>query len=161
MNCLSRVLIVGFAITALTGLSAAFAQSDGGGRTVPGHHMPAAGSGRQPGEATRGARPQRMSVAGDMPTMPGQDAFGALQEIVRILEADPQTDWEKVDMDGLREHLIDMNEVTLHAEAKVQRIDDGIRVAVTGAGRTRLAIQRMIPDQARHLNGTHDWRVVT
>ena len=30
------------------------------------------------------------------PTMPGQDAFGAIQEIVRILEADPKTDWSKV-----------------------------------------------------------------
>ena len=27
------------------------------------------------------------------PTMPGQDAFGAIQEVVRILEADPNTDW--------------------------------------------------------------------
>ena len=29
------------------------------------------------------------------PTMPGQDAFGAIQEIVRMLEADPNTDWSK------------------------------------------------------------------
>ena len=50
-----------------------------------------------------------------MPTQPGQDAFGAIQEIVRILEADPATDWSKVDLEALREHLIDMNEVTLHA----------------------------------------------
>ena len=52
---------------------------------------------------------------GAMPTQPGQDAFGAIQEIVRILEADPATDWSKVDLEALREHLIDMNEVTLHA----------------------------------------------
>jgi hypothetical protein len=25
--------------------------------------------------------------------MPGQDAFGAIAEIVRLLEADPATDW--------------------------------------------------------------------
>jgi hypothetical protein len=30
------------------------------------------------------------------PTMPGQDAFGTIQEVVRILEADPATDWSKV-----------------------------------------------------------------
>jgi hypothetical protein len=29
---------------------------------------------------------------GTTPTMPGQDAFGAIQEIVRLLEADPNTD---------------------------------------------------------------------
>ena len=34
------------------------------------------------------------------PTMPGQDAFfGAIQEIVRILEADPKTDWSKVNLE--------------------------------------------------------------
>jgi hypothetical protein len=32
------------------------------------------------------------------PMMPGQDAFGAIQEIVRILEADPKTDWSKVNL---------------------------------------------------------------
>ena len=47
----------------------------------------------------------------------GQDAFGTIQEIVRILEADPTTDWSKVNIAALREHLIDMNEVTLHAAA--------------------------------------------
>ncbi|MFI5002553.1 MAG: hypothetical protein ACHQK9_21925, partial [Reyranellales bacterium] len=49
------------------------------------------------------------------PALPGQDAFGAIQEIVRLLEADPKTDWSKVDLEGLRQHLIDMNEVTLKA----------------------------------------------
>ena len=33
------------------------------------------------------------------PTMPGQDAFGAIQEIVQILDADPKTDWSKVDLE--------------------------------------------------------------
>ena len=31
------------------------------------------------------------------PTMPGQDTFGAVQEIVRILDANPKTDWSKVE----------------------------------------------------------------
>ena len=37
-------------------------------------------------------------VAGSVqtvPTMPGQDAFGAIQEIVHILKADPNTNWER------------------------------------------------------------------
>ena len=33
-----------------------------------------------------------MHTASTTPTMPGQDAFGAIQEFVRILEADPRTD---------------------------------------------------------------------
>ena len=45
--------------------------------------------------------------------MPGQEAFGTIQEIVRILESDPATDWSKVNIGALREHLIDMDEVTM------------------------------------------------
>jgi hypothetical protein len=51
------------------------------------------------------------------PTLPGQDAFGAIQEVIQILEVDPTTDWSNVNIAALREHLIDMNEVTLHATA--------------------------------------------
>ena len=56
-----------------------------------------------------------------IPMLPGQDAFGAIQEIVHILDADPKTDWSKVDLEALRQHLIDMNEVTLHAEPRRSR----------------------------------------
>jgi hypothetical protein len=31
-----------------------------------------------------------------VPVMPGQEAFGTIQEIVRMLEADPATDWSRV-----------------------------------------------------------------
>ena len=60
-------------------------------------------------------------AAQGLPTMPGQDAFGAIQEVVQILDADPTTDWSKVNISALREHLIDMNEVTLHAAADSAR----------------------------------------
>jgi hypothetical protein len=89
------------------------------------------------------------------PTMPGQDAFGAIQEIVRILEADPNTDWSKVNLEALRQHLIDMNDVTLKAEAVAKPIEDGIEVAVTGAGLTVEAIQRMVPAHAHQIEQTH------
>ena len=46
-----------------------------------------------------------------------QEVFGTIQEVVRILDADPTTDWSKVNIAALREHLIDMNEVTLRAVA--------------------------------------------
>jgi hypothetical protein len=89
------------------------------------------------------------------PTMPGQDAFGAIQEIVRILEADPKTDWSKVNLEALRQHLIDMSEVTLKAEALTKLIDGGIEVTVTGIGRTVEAIQHMVPAQAHQVEQTH------
>jgi hypothetical protein len=85
-----------------------------------------------------------------VPTMPGQDAFGTIQEIVRILEADPQTDWSKVNL-ALREHLIDMDEVTMRAHATERPLDNGIEITVTGEGRTLSAIKRMVPAHAHEL----------
>ena len=98
-----------------------------------------------------------MHAASTTPTMPGQDAFGAIQEIVQILDADPKTDWSKVDLEALRQHLIDMNEVTLRADAAPKQIDCGLEIAVTGNGRTLVAIQRMVPAWARMMNGQHGW----
>lgn len=112
---------------------------------------------------------QMMQMHGDqsagagttVPTMPGQDAFGAIQEIVRILDAAPDTDWSKVDLEALRQHLIDMNEVTLKADAAATPIDGGLEIAVTGDGRTVGAIQRMLPAHAVELNQMSDWSART
>jgi hypothetical protein len=95
--------------------------------------------------------PQSSSGTARAPTMPGQDAFGTIQEIVRILEADPATDWPKVNIGALREHLIDMNELTLRAAAAERPLDNGIEITVTGTDRTRDAIRRMVPAHAREL----------
>jgi len=101
-----------------------------------------------------------MTVAqpGATPTEPGQDAFGAIQEILQILEADPGIDWSKVNIGALREHLIDMNEVTLQANAAASTVDGGLRIDVTGQGRTLLAIQRMVPAQAHEIDGMNGWK---
>jgi hypothetical protein len=98
-------------------------------------------------DAMKGQKP----APGARPTMPGQDAFGTIQEIVQILEADPATDWSKVSIVALRQHLIDMNEVTLNAAANERPLDNGIEITVTGAGRTRDAIKRMVPAHANEL----------
>src|SRR5215468_7006733 len=102
----------------------------------------------------------RMHGASTTPTLPGQDAFGAIQETVCILDADPKTDWSKVDLEALRQHLIDMNEVTLKAEAVSKQIDGGLGIAVTGSGRTLVAIQRMIPIWVQMANGHEGWTAI-
>ena len=138
----------------------------------PGHHGPmgAHGSmhqqmmqggsrgGMQHGMGGHGAMHGQQS--GGMPTAPGQDAFGAIQEIVQILEDDPSTDWSKVNIGALREHLIDMNEVTLRANASERMLDNCIEIAVTGEGRTLAAIKRMVPAHVREL-AAHGWNAKT
>jgi hypothetical protein len=92
-----------------------------------------------------------------VPTQPGQAAFGAMQEIVRMLEADPGTDWSKVTLTALREHLIDMDELTLRAVVKEDRVDGGLKVEISGTGRTLAAIHRIVPAQVHELNRFPGW----
>lgn len=45
-----------------------------------------------------------------------QSAFVAIQEIVWLQEANPKTDWSKVNIELLRQHLIDMDNVSLRTD---------------------------------------------
>lgn len=94
------------------------------------------------------------------PTEPGQAAFAAIQEIVTLLEADPATDWSRVDIEALRQHLIDMNHVTLDAQVASEAIDDGARFTVTGMGAVRESIRRMVFAHAATMNGAGGWTFV-
>lgn len=49
-------------------------------------------------------------------TEAGNDAFGTLQEALQQLLADPKTDWSKVNMEALRQHLADMRNFTLDVD---------------------------------------------
>jgi len=100
-------------------------------------------------------------MAGGTPTMPGQDAFGAIAEIVRFLDADPATDWSKVDLERLRQHLIDMNEVTLHAAVNQAPVAGGLAMDITGAGRTEQAIRSMLVPHAVELDRMPQWSAKT
>ena len=91
------------------------------------------------------------AMPGAAPTRPGQEAFGTIAEIVRILDADPKTDWAKVDMERLRQHLIDMNEVVLRSEVKQTLVSAGLVMEITGTGRTEQAIRTMVVAHAREL----------
>jgi len=83
---------------------------------------------------------------------PGQDAFAAIAEVVRLLDADPTTDWSKVDLERLRQHLIDMNEVVLHAQVTQTPVPGGLAMAITGGPRTEAAIRAMVVPHAAELD---------
>jgi hypothetical protein len=116
---------------------------------MPGQHGP---------QGMNGPMGQHMMMMGrqggsaGQPATPGQDAFGTIAEVVQILDADPATDWSKVNIAALREHLIDMNEVALRAVATQRALDNGVEITVTGEGRTREAIKRMLPAHAQELS---------
>lgn len=99
-----------------------------------------------------------MMAGGAMPRETGQAAFAAIQEIVAILDADPVTDWAKVDIESLRQHLIDMNNVTLGAAVETAEVESGIRFSVSGDGPVRESVRRMVKAHAATMNGVDGWK---
>jgi hypothetical protein len=97
---------------------------------------------------------------GRKPMEPGQSAFGAIQEIVEILEADSGTDWSKVDIEGLRRHLVDMDNVTLASTVDAAAVDGGARFTITGTGKVAGSIRRMVVAHAESMDGVDGWRFV-
>jgi hypothetical protein len=147
---MSRVVVaimLGFVLGAALLVHTVSAQNPPQSPSKPGGSMPAA-----PESMHRMHEMHHGGAAAGAPAMPGQDAFGAIAEIVRLLDADPKTDWSKVNLERLRQHLIDMNEVVLHARVVQSEIPDGLAMDVTGTGRTEQAIRAMVVPHAAELD---------
>lgn len=95
------------------------------------------------------------------PSEAGQSAFAAIAEIVSILEADPNTNWSEVNVQALRDHLVDMNELTLKADVELEINDKTLTFIVTGQGVTVDAIQSMVPAHAIELDKMEAWSTST
>ena len=88
----------------------------------------------------------------------GQSAFAAIQEIVSQLMADPETDWNRVDMEALRQHLIDMDNVTLRARVHVQEVEGGARFEATSEdAAVTSSIRAMVSAHAATMDGVEGW----
>ncbi|MFT6877592.1 MAG: hypothetical protein ACI9XK_004476 [Granulosicoccus sp.] len=99
-------------------------------------------------------------VSTELPTETGQSAFAAIAEIVALLEYDPQTNWSTINIDGLRSHLVDMNQLTLSASVTTRELDGlTIQFQVTGQDRTLQAIQTMIPAHAQMVRSSNNWSI--
>ncbi|MCF6315036.1 MAG: hypothetical protein L3J30_01835 [Marinosulfonomonas sp.] len=90
-------------------------------------------------------------------TEAGQSAFAAIEEIVLALDSGPNTDWSKVDISGLREHLVDMELVFTDATVETTEVENGFVYTVTGTGKTKGAIQRMAFAHSGIMDGVGDW----
>jgi hypothetical protein len=101
-----------------------------------------------------------MMMGSGMPEETGQATFAAIQEIVAMLDANPATDWTKVDIEVLRQHLIDMDNVTLGAAVEATEVEGGIRFSVSGEGPVRESVRRMVMAHAATMTGVDGWKFV-
>ncbi|PSL14542.1 hypothetical protein [Shimia abyssi] len=93
------------------------------------------------------------------PKETGQSAFAAITEIVQILSSDPDTDWAKVNIQALRDHLVDMELVTTEANVRTQSEGRTVEFNVTGAGDVADVIKRMVLAHLPMLEMATGWAV--
>ncbi len=111
-----------------------------------------------PSKMDHAAMMAMMSGAPAGVTEGGQSAFAAIAQIVDVLNADPTTDWSKVNIEALRQHLIDMDNVTLRAMVASTPTPTGARFSVTSTDpAVQASIRRMVMAHAAMMNGTNGW----
>jgi len=97
------------------------------------------------------------AAAGVIPTEPGSATFAALAEVVSILSDDPDTNWSRVDLEGLRQHLVDMDALVEGASVVQNPEAGGLQMRISLAGRPGEAASRMIPAHAPVLAAETGW----
>jgi len=92
----------------------------------------------------------------------GQSVMDVIAEVIQTLQANPDTDWSRINIDALRQHLVDMDRVALYAEAQASDVEAGSLFRITGPDpRTVAAIQRMVPNHAQQIERELGWDVAT
>ena len=105
------------------------------------------------------AHGQNSPSGGVVLTEPGQGAFAALSEVVRVLEADTNTVWDRVDLTGLRAHLVDMDRLVSDAVVTDTVLPNGLLTHATGDLATIATLRRMVPAHAAQLARDDRWSV--
>ena len=106
---------------------------------------------------TPGMTHDMASQMGSLPTEPGQGAFAAISEIVEMLTADPNTDWSVVNIDALRDHLVDMDMLISHADVNTATVAHGVEMRIALGGDGGSAASRMVPAHGPVLAGETGW----
>ncbi len=91
----------------------------------------------------------------------GNDAFGTIQEVILKLNSNPDTDWSKVNLEKLRRHLIDMNNITLNVKVISQtKIKNGLLAIVkpTTLG-AKASLQRIFQAHPMQLKAETGWNM--
>jgi len=92
-------------------------------------------------------------------TEAGNDAFGTIQEVIKQLESNPDTDWSKVNIEALRAHLLDMQDMTLNVEVLSQNnIPNGMATIIKATTpRAYKALKRVFMAHPSQLKAETGW----
>ncbi|HIC40878.1 MAG TPA: hypothetical protein EYO74_05690 [Piscirickettsiaceae bacterium] len=93
-----------------------------------------------------------------MLTESGTDPFATLQEVIAALEVNPNTSWEKVNLEALRLHLIEMQDMTINVEVSQQSITNGFKAVVTPTTpRAAKSLKRVLSGHPSQMKAETGW----
>jgi hypothetical protein len=102
---------------------------------------------------------QMMKATESNLTQAGNDIFATIQEVIIKLNNNPDTDWSKVDIEALRQHLLDMNDMAVNVEILNQKpLINGLRIALQGTtARAEKTLVRVFKAHPMHLKRETGW----
>jgi len=94
-------------------------------------------------------------------TQAGNDVFATIQEVIVRLNNNPDTDWAKVDIEALRQHLLDMNDMAVNVEVLKQKtLINGLRLAIQGTtARAEKTLVRVFKEHPIYLKRETGWNM--
>lgn len=94
-------------------------------------------------------------------SMPGNDVFGAIKEAVNKLLNAPDTDWNMVDTEALRQHLIDMKNFTENVTViEKVNIDNGVFIKIQPDAEALASVERAMAAHPAQLFAESGWTMV-
>ncbi|MFK7880745.1 hypothetical protein [Roseobacter sp.] len=91
----------------------------------------------------------------------GQAQFAAISEIVEILRNDPATEWENVNLRALRDHLVDMDNVTARSTVVTKADGNIVTFTIIGENEVVPSIQSMVTSHSPMLAAETGWSVAS
>ncbi len=94
-------------------------------------------------------------------TEAGNDIFGTIQEVIANLNANTDTDWDKVNIEALKEHLLDMRDMTVNVEVISQnRIKNGSEILIMPTNKRSIqAMKRVLSAHPAQLKKEINWQM--
>ncbi|SMN02217.1 hypothetical protein SPONN_618 [uncultured Candidatus Thioglobus sp.] len=105
---------------------------------------------------------QQMIMQKESPlTEAGNDIFGTIQEVITNLNANLNTDWDKVNIEALKEHLLDMRDMTVNVEVINQnKLKNGSEILIRPTNKRSIqAMKRVLSAHPAQLKKETNWQM--
>ncbi|HIF88415.1 MAG TPA: hypothetical protein EYG22_07870 [Candidatus Thioglobus sp.] len=97
---------------------------------------------------------------GTVLTEAGTDPFAVIQEVIAALEANDATDWSKVNIEALRQHLTEMQDMSLNVDVSQRKIENGFEAIIAPTTtRANRSLNRVLSVHPAQMESETGWKM--